>query len=389
MVLLNSFLKKSIQLILIFLFILFSHQGLAPAKAEDNDVYTCSNIEVELTNLSPDQARLRALKEAPKIAFRQLVRKLLIASTQESVPNVSDETLQSLVAYVGIDREKNSANHYFASFSVRFKPEAIRSMMRSANLDFNEWRGKPIAVIPILSKEGLYIWDKGVNPWRDSWKTLGTYGAVPFSLLSESSSSSTFGEMPSPSQIVSDLTMARTLSQNLSVPELLIALATLQKSASNKIALDITLNAIGPTASTLSGTRSYLIASGENIDSIMRKAIIDIIKSAEEEWKNKEMTILTNHNGSLTVEIPLENIKEWTFVRENISQLSEVTSFDIISLSKSEAQLVLHSSESLGRIKTALENRGFFIEILDNKWILRLSSAKKMVNDMSEIERRP
>ncbi|MEQ8934664.1 MAG: DUF2066 domain-containing protein, partial [Amphiplicatus sp.] len=67
--------------------------------------------------------------------------------------------------------EKSSAATYRAYITYRFKPDAVRRLLKDARLPYSETQTRTARVIPVLqTANGLYLWEEN-NPWMAAWKS--------------------------------------------------------------------------------------------------------------------------------------------------------------------------------------------------------------------------
>ncbi len=83
---------------------------------------------------------------------------------------LTDESLEDLESGFEVYNEKSSAKTYRAFITYRFKPAAIRKLLRDAQIPYSEAQTRLALVLPVLETEnGLYLWESN-NPLMAAWK---------------------------------------------------------------------------------------------------------------------------------------------------------------------------------------------------------------------------
>jgi hypothetical protein len=343
------------------------------AQAQSVDLFSLRNVQVDIQSSNVAQARDEALMEAQRQAYPLLMQRLISQSDWGRIPKLSDKELQDIVLDVGIDQEKRSNVRYLASLSVRFKPEAVRRILRNANLAYAEWRGRPVAVIPVyMSDSGPLLFEPG-NPWREVWKGPASQGIVPMAVpnppaadLADPALSAAAAAIASPDTLTSYAAKAVT-------QDVLIVVAQPKALEGNKVRLDVTLTGQGPVAGPLSGTRPYEGQPGESFDTVMRRAVEDIVRTANESWKNSNI-LQFDHPADLAVTVPLTGgLAEWTQIRDKLVRVTPVRSYDTQSIAKTEVQLVLHTVGDQRQLEQVLTQNGLVLSWAEDHWLLQNS----------------
>lgn len=346
------------------------------ARAQTADLFSLRNVQVDVQGGNIAKARDQALLEAQRQAYPLLMQRLIAPSDWGRIPKLSDKDLQDIVFDVGIDQERRSAVRYLASISVRFKPDEVRRILRSADLAYAEWRGRPVTVVPVyLADSGPVLFD-GPNPWREAWKGPASQGIVPLVVPAPPAIDIADPALsPAAAAQAAPDTQAAFASKT-ATQDVLFAVAQPKPLDGNKVRLAVTLTGSGPVAGPLSGTRSYEGQTGESFDVVMRRAVEDIARTANESWKSSNL-LQFDHPADLPVGVPLTGgMAQWTQIREKLVRVMPVRSYDIASLSKTDAEVVLHIVGEQRQLEQALIQNGLVLSWAEDHWLL-LSVAPK------------
>ncbi len=188
--------------------------GLSTALAAGDDVFVVPRVSVQAEANSATAAKNLAQTQGRRKAIEILLRRLTVEEDWPYLPSVaadmdetmdeaapeaetalpetpsgelpadfsnfgpeprpvitlSDDMLEELESGFEVYNEKSSAKTYRAFITYRFKPSAIRKLLRDAEIPYSEAQTRTALVLPVLQTEnGLYLWEEN-NPWMAAWK---------------------------------------------------------------------------------------------------------------------------------------------------------------------------------------------------------------------------
>ena len=344
---------------LVFLVALAVSPPLA-VRAQQYEPFTITGVPVDVRAENVNLARQTALLEGQRAALQSLLQRLTSAAEVQKMPRLSDEELQNLVLDVGIDQEKRSAVRYLATLSVRFKPEAVRRLLRGANISYAEWRGRPVVVVPLtLGQDGLPPAD-GANPWRDAWRGGVTQGVVPIQVQAAEAA---------------DLADPVALAQRFNTQDLVVSEAVVQRLEGGKVKLDLTTHGLGPVGGVVDGLRSYQGEVGESLEMVLRRAAEDMVRAVNDGWKAGNM-LQFDRIASLAVMVPLGGFEDWLALRERLNRSTQIRAFEVAALSKAEAALVLHYVGDQQQLSQALLQNSLVLSWAEDHWLLQTVQSR-------------
>ena len=104
----------------------------------------------------------------PRLACAKKL-KLTPALIAASFP-LTDADLIELESGFEVYNEKSSSNTYRAFITYRFKPDAVRRLLKTASIPYSEAQTRTALVLPVLqTQSGTYLWEEN-NPWMAAWK---------------------------------------------------------------------------------------------------------------------------------------------------------------------------------------------------------------------------
>ncbi len=129
------------------------------------DLFRITDIAVDESANTAAQARAQALAQVRQDAFARLVRRLASEADTARLPDMSDAQLQRLIQGLQVQDEAFSDTRYVATYSVQFRPDAVRRVFREADIVYSEAVATPHLVVPVLDRGGaLMLWQQD-NPW--------------------------------------------------------------------------------------------------------------------------------------------------------------------------------------------------------------------------------
>lgn len=155
-------------LIFVALFLGFS----SFAAAQTNPVYTVEGVEVDVTAKNAVMAREKAMEEAQVKAYQMLAERLLGPEELKTFKAPDANTVSLLVQDIEVVNEQLSRVRYKGTFTIRFRPNAMKSQMASQGRVYSDQVQKPILVLPFLEGADRQLLWGTANPWMTAWRTL-------------------------------------------------------------------------------------------------------------------------------------------------------------------------------------------------------------------------
>lgn len=349
--------------------------AVLPARAEQDPAYTVSGVQVDITADSAAKAREKAFVEVPRTAWQRLIERLVPATDQGKVPKLSASELDALVRDVIVEQEKSSPVRYIASFTVRFKPDAVRGALDSVSVPIIEARHAPLLVLPVfVGEQNAVLWDDP-NPWRDAWAKRPSEGLVPFLVP--------LGELADVMAVnvdqatVRDAAALTAIAQRHGTSDVLVAVATLSPGGGGAKVVDVETHGFGPGA-PLGSAHQVTGKPGESDAALFSRAVAAVAGGLAEGYKHKVVTEgpeaanaapvapVPSPDGpageiQATALVPLSGMQDWLGVRQRLAALPQVRNIEIVSLSRNEAALILHYVGDAAALQAGLEQAGMTV----------------------------
>lgn len=144
--------------------------AFAPARAQElgdsASAYTIGGIAVDVAAKTPDEARNTAYVLARRRAWPQLWARMTGGSAA-GAPNLSDATLNSIVAGMEIQGERFSMTRYIATLGVVFDRARTSGYFSSVG---GALRSEPMLMLPVLYDGGARFVYERKTPWVLAWQ---------------------------------------------------------------------------------------------------------------------------------------------------------------------------------------------------------------------------
>lgn len=347
----------------------------APGRAADQpDVFTVAAVPVDATAANAAAARDDARADGERHAYQLLLRRLTLAADRARLPAATAAVLNDLLAGYEVANERVSGVRYLANYTFHFRPDAVRQLLRQANIPFAEMPSRPVVVLAVWqSDSGPTLWEDP-NPWREAWgRNTPQWGLVPFVMP--------YGELDDVQAIdgaaalAGDAAHLHAIAQRYNGADVLVTQAKLTASpAPASLAVTTTrYNSTGATAPQ-SWNKTYTAAGDESQADLLAAAIAGTAAQIEDAWKTANI-IDFGRNATITVRVPIDGIKSWIAIRNTLAGIPAIRRSAVVSLDRDEAQLTLDYYGDPDQLRQALAQRDLALTGADPDWVLARRGA--------------
>jgi hypothetical protein len=348
---------------LLFAALMVVWAGVPGVVCAQDDPFTVRNVEVDVTAADAMAAREKAIDEAQRKAFERLVGRLATEGGAKAMAPPEGRALDELVRNFEVDSEKVSAVRYIATFTVRFKPDAIRSLLRSQSVTFTETQSRPLLVLPLYRADGaLVLWDDP-NPWREAWWKLGaTDGVVPLTMPN--------GDIADVQDINAEQALAReperirAIAKRYGASGVLLAFATLRADGK---AVDVTVTRTGTALPEQTLVFSFF--DEPDVEGLLAKAAHEVRKAVEDAWKRDNVLRFDNPQ-TVTIKAPFSSLAEWADLRRRLASVPSISKTEIVSFTREAATLAVTFPGDEEQLAAALSTRDLALVQDGGVWTL-------------------
>lgn len=314
---------------------LLSAAAAMPAAAQSGEVYTVRGIPADATAETVTQARSQAIDQGQAMAFDRLMQRLVMSQDRQSVPEIGASEVSSMVTDFSVANERTSDVRYLADMTVRFQPDAVRSFLQRAGVNYAETQARPIVVVPLYrDAEGWRLWDSP-NPWHEVWLN-GPYSddLVPFE--------APLGDIDDVSAIDAeaarnaDTGALQTIAERYGAQEVLLAEAQVSgEPATVQIQAQRLLGGSGRTVSD-----QLTQGEDEDLGEALRRAADRVAAAYQEDWKAQNV-LRFGSESQLVADVPIRSLGEWMEIRHRLQSLPQIRNIVIVYLTRGEARVNL------------------------------------------------
>ena len=326
------------------------------------DAFAVRGIDEDVTAATVAAAKDKALAEAERTGFRRLLERLTMPADYPKLPNA--DALQ-YVRDVAIEQERSSAVRYIATLTVRYNAVAVKKLLRDSGLKYAEPRPRPVVIVPVFKPQGggrPLLWDDP-NPWRAAWLAQGTGALVPLVIPT--------GDMADLAALTVDKALALdaeglgALGARFRTADVVVAMAAVNAAGT---ALDVGLGG-APGVLKPFEAKSYPLTDA-GLDASMRAAAADIVQGLDAAYKQGNL-LSFDHAATMAAMVQLRGLDDWLAVRERLGRVPLVRRWEIVSLSRDEAALILHTVGEPEQVKATLATAGLILDWADGYWTMR------------------
>ncbi|HUB94914.1 MAG TPA: DUF2066 domain-containing protein [Stellaceae bacterium] len=349
---------------------------LAPALAEADgrDVFTVAAVPVDATAANANLAREQARADGEKRAYAIMLDRLTLASDRARLPAPTQERLNAIIGSFAVANEHTSSVRYLARYTFKFRPEAVRKLLRDAGVPFADTPSKALLVLPVTAGAGApVLWDDP-NPWRDAWNAHPPpAGLVPLAM--PNGDLEDVQAIDAAAAIKGDPAQIAAVSQRYNGDDVLVAVATLDASVSpHTLAVAATRYAANGAAPPQSWSKTTTAAPDEGDAALFAAAVADTADAVEDSWKQANILDFA-HSASLVATIPTGDLQHFTDVRDRLVGVPAIQKSELLSIDKTAARVEIHYVGDTDQLRTALAQRDLALEGQDPDWILERRAA--------------
>jgi Uncharacterized protein conserved in bacteria (DUF2066) len=317
----------------------------APAFAAGRgDVFSVSDVAVDVTSADSSRARDLGFTQAQAAAFDRLVRRLTLPADLQRVgaPGAAGTPLDQYVDGVDIQQEGRSGTRYLARMVVSFNAPAIRKLLTDKGLTVYETRTAPVLVAPVLAG--------GTPEQAAAWRAAWEQGGFAEELAPLAVAPATLIGAP-------DWAQAQPAAAAAGASTALYVVARVEGAT---LAVALTEVAAGAAPRDLGQfTTAWQTSSADN-GAVLFKALANAANDrVQNEWKQK-LAAGAGQRARVAATVAFTTQAEWLQVKSALAQASQtlVSDIQIEALAKDGAVLSFSHTGSDAQLAAELNRYG-------------------------------
>lgn len=342
----------------------------APPAGQD-DIFTVSDVAVDVTDATASQAREKALLEGQRQAFQKLMQRLA-TDTNVRPPRLDEATMATLVRSIDVANERTSAVRYLATLTVRFNPATVRNVLGSAGVAFTETKARPVLVVPVYSVRGSTVLFDDRNPWREAWARRPARDTlvplvVPLGDLRD------IGDLDAKQAMAGDTAKLEAIARRYGAAEAVVAVAAVSLDAITSkptVALTVTRHSGGMETTLVD---SFTGESADQAEALLAKAVDWVERELERLWKSENAIGPGQGERQITLAVPINSLAEWTEIRRRLSGIGLIQKAEVVQLTRQEGRIDVTFSGETGQLRSALAQRDLELVEGASESVLRLT----------------
>ena len=329
---------------------------------EESAVYKVADVIVDVASGNAAKARDQAFAEAQRHAFIMLLDRL---GVPEKAAKASDDVVASFIQSIDVQREYASGLRYTGTFTVQFKPEAVRHFLTGRSIKFVEARAKPVVVLPVLkSKDRLILWQE-TTPWHQAWLEVAkNAGLVPM-IIPE-------GDLDDVTKITPEEALTgnpdkmRTMMQKYGADGVLVPVleADLEDQA-GKIAPKVEVHRFDENGLLQEPHHFDLppISSPKGEAEILANGAKQVIGQAERAWRQSATAqAQMGPTVYLPVDVPVSSLAAWNKIRQKMKEASQVSGANIVTMTRGLIHAEIEFRGDIPSLKATLATKGLTLQ---------------------------
>ncbi|MGE0409848.1 MAG: DUF2066 domain-containing protein [Amphiplicatus sp.] len=354
-------------------------------------------------------------------------RRAQAAPENKTAVVLSDRDLEMLESSFEVYAEKSSATTYRAYITYRFKPDAVRRLLKNARLPYSETQTRTALVLPVLQTDnGVYLWESN-NPWMAAWKSrpLNNELTPMTAPLGDLEDAALIGAKEA---LALDPEKLAAMADHYAVSQVIVAHARLkQQDGADQLAVRLINghreSAMLAPASEMDPAIADLVSSNDgttaapaferpasdddfaakvgdvlaqatfseptgNFPALAERAIEGAIAKYASGWKART---LIDHSSEAVLETSafFDSLEEWTKIRKGLIATPLVGSVQVFALSPRGAEMRLKVFGDPKRLTFAMENYGVVFWTEDGeRWLLATPNKANALRGGRQFRRR-
>ena len=315
------------------------------------DLFAVSAVKVEAAAESAISARDAAMAKGRREAWTKLFRRLTPTANWRREPALDEQALERLLRGTEVTNERRSTTRYLADVTFQFNANAVRNLLRRANISYTESRSPAALVIPLTTGTAGF---EPASPWSTAWKDPALQqGLVPFVLPMMGDADSDILDRPDLAQ--ADWAAVASAARRYNAGAVIIATA----SDDAKTVQMIELTPTGRTTASFAYAQSSFGADAN--------AVAEKVGDA---WKSRNAVDFAVRNH-LVADVAFDSLDDWAKIRNALAAVRAITGVDVMGLALHEAEIGVTYSGRPEQLRDALAQQKIELRTTDGQYTLQ------------------
>lgn len=348
-----------------------------PASGQARDVFSVGGVPVDERASDELSAKSAGIARAERAALRILLERLTLIDDHDRLPAPDGAAFTALMRDFSVDREKFGGGRYLASLTVRFKADAVRMLLRDAEIPFAETASRPVLVLPVFQTAGTTtLWDD-TNPWFAAWSRLGPVnGLLP--LLLPVGDLTDVTTISAGEAVLGDQGKLSDVAGRYGSIETLVTVASLTVDQFDGVLrVEVATSRYGGNSSDQTDFRRFEAKTGSSRDDLLDQAARALARGVEEAWKQGNL-LERSIEQRIVVRVPFDGLGDWLSIRKRLGGIAALKDVAVLQLSvdRAEIEIVYLGNADQLRLAMAQSDLDLSYSADEAAWTLN-SSARR------------
>ena len=323
-----------------------------PASAQDNSLYTVSNVHVDAGGASSTEALNTAIAQGRGKAFQIVYRRLTRQADWARQPALDAAGLLRISRGYNIANERRSTTRYVADVTYMFNPEGVARLLRGAQIAFSQSQARRILVIPMSPAVSHGPWSQALMApaFRES--------LVPFTVSGAEDDASLAG-LNFDTAGWSDVSAVAGKNR---VSEVGLVQAVY---ANGKMTVNIRRLGAGEQPAKTSVDVPMLQTVGTTYPAAAQAAV----RAIEDLWKTRSVVDFSQR-GKLTADVRIGSLAQWGEIQTALAGINNVTGVTVTAMTVNYARINLGYQGGIDQLREAVSGQGLSLSNRGGQWTL-------------------
>jgi hypothetical protein len=335
-----------------------------PGPVTVKDMFVAGAVPVDITAANITDARERGLTQGRVNGFRKIIERIVAREDLPRVPQLQANQIIDLVRDFSIANERSSAVRYLADLTVRFDGNAVRRLLRGANIPFTETLSKPLVVVPIM-REGngrWVLWEQN-NVWREAWtkvpRDLGLVPLIPVGGEREDMA------LTADQAANKDLSALNALAARYGAGGTVIAMATMLGET-----IQMSLVELRSDVPSEDLSLSESVEAGQTRDDFVLDAAKAAGGAVQDSWKRRNR-VAFGGTTQITALVPVADLKEWITIKSRLDDVQLIDKLELQAITRDRAQVTLYYAGAQRQLELAMSQHDLALAQQNGVWIIQ------------------
>lgn len=341
--------------------------------ATKGDPYSIT-VPVDASAASASVAQNNAINSGRTKAWAELSHRLVPQKDWGKLPPLDNAALERMVRGYSVSNEKRSTTRYVARITYVFNPNAVKHLLRVANLGASEPSGSAILLVAMSPSYSAH------SAWAQALSRK--YPGVQIPLVNpvgDAVDQSTLGPVR-----FADGSWAQIQPAAARVHAGEAVLVQASSPAASK--MTIRMRRVGPNSRMIAlGNIEVPVAAGTPPEKAYAAAAEQAEAAINDAWKNKPSIDLSKRS-KMVAEVRIGSLADWVTMLSRISGIASVSDITVLALNSGEARVAFSYAGGPDQLRAAAAQSNLSLADRGGSWWIGNGTASDSDSDPGALE---